>query len=71
MNEKAVVLKRSHDHDEHDDSIVAEVLAFLTSDMQANPANVHPVTQDILDRARELTDGVTVDLDVPLDPEDE
>jgi len=71
MNEKTIVSKRSDDHDEHDDPIVAEVLASLTSDMQANPANVQPVTQDLLDRARDLTDGVTADLAAPLDPEDE
>lgn len=71
MDDKTVVLTRSDNHDEHHDPVVAEFLSFLAADMQANPANVHPVTQDLLNQARALTDGVTVDLDAPLDPEDE
>lgn len=71
MDDKTVVLTRSDENDEHDDPVVAEFLAFLAADMQANPANVQPIAQDLLARARDLTDGVTVDLDVPLDPEDE
>lgn len=34
-------------------------------------AGAHPVPQDLVERGRELTQGVTVDLDEPLDPNDE
>lgn len=68
MNDKIVAPTRS---DDHDDRIVAEFLDFLAADMQANPSNVQPVTQDLLTRARHHTNGVTVDLDAPLDPKDE
>jgi antitoxin PrlF len=71
MDDKTVVLTRSDDGDEHVDPVIDEFLAFLATDMQENPSNVRPVPQDLLTRARDLTDGFTVDLDAPLDPEDE
>lgn len=71
MDDKTVAPTRSGDQEDHDDSIVAEFLDFLAADMQANPSNVQPVTQDLLTRARHHTDGVTVDLEAPLDPKDE
>lgn len=67
-DDNTVVLTRS---DEHDDPVVAEFLAFLEGDMRANPGNVRPVPHDLVARARRLTEGVTVDLDAPLDPDDE
>lgn len=71
MDDKTVAPTRSDDQDDHDDRIVAEFLDFLAADMQANPNNVQPVTEDLLTRARQHTDGITVDLDAPLDPKDE
>lgn len=71
MDDKTVVLTRSEEGDQHGDPIIADFLAFLASDMQENPGNVRPVPQDLLTRARDLTDGVNVDLDAPLDPNDE
>lgn len=71
MDDKTVTPTRSGDQVDHDDRIVAEFLDFLAADMQANPSNVQPVTQDLLTRARHHTNGVTVDLDAPLDPRNE
>ena len=70
MDDKTVVLTRSKDGGEHSDPVIDEFLAFLVADMQENPSNVRPVSPDLLTRARELTDGVTVDLDAPLEPDD-
>lgn len=71
MDDKTVVLTRSENSDEHGDPVIDEFLAFLAADMQENPGSVRTVPQDLLTRARNLTDSVTVDLDSPLDPEDE
>lgn len=56
--------------DDHNDSVVSKFLAFLEADMLEKPGNVRPVPQDLLARARILVEGVAVDLDTPLNPDD-
>jgi len=46
-------------------------LDFLDQDIRQNPHHVKNVPQSLIARARELTRGVEVDLDAPLDPDDE
>lgn len=67
-DDNTVVLTRSTDHD---DPVVSEFLAFLEADMRASAVNIRPVPNDLLTRAGRLTEGVTVDLDAPLDSDDE
>lgn len=65
--DNTVVLTRS---DDHDDSAVSMFLAFLEADMHEKPGNVRPVPQDLLERARILVEGIAVDLETPLNPDD-
>lgn len=65
--DNTVVLTRS---DDHDDSAVSMFLAFLEADMHEKPGNVRPVPQDLLARARILVEGIAVDLEAPLNPDD-
>lgn len=46
-------------------------LHLIAQDLRARPDRVGAVPQDLLARARELADGVEIDLDAPLDPVDE
>lgn len=70
MDDKTVALTRSDDGGERSDPVIDDFLAFLAADMHEDPRNVRPVPQDLLTRARELTDGVTVDLDAPVETDD-
>ena len=70
MDDKTVVLTRSEDGGERSDPVIDDFMAFLATDMQENPSNVRPVRQDLLSRARDLTDGVTIDLDAPVETDD-
>jgi hypothetical protein len=71
MDEKTIVVTRNGDGPVHDGPVIDEFLAFLEADMEANAGNVRPVPQELLTRARDLTDDLTVNLDGPLDPDDE
>src|SRR5690625_5239889 len=52
-------------------SIEEAFLEFLDQDIRQNPHHVKNVPQSLIAHARELTRGVEVDLDAPLDPDDE
>lgn len=66
--DNTVVISRG---DDREAPVVSEFLAFLEADVRANPGNVRPVPQVLLTRARSLTQGVTVEVNAPLDPHDE
>jgi antitoxin PrlF len=51
--------------------VVGKFLAFLARDMEVHPAQVRGINAALLRRARALVKGVKVDLDAPLQPEDE
>jgi len=54
-----------------DDPILGMFLNFLANDIKNNPLHVRSFTQTLIDRANNLTSGVEVDLDAPLNEEDE
>lgn len=65
-----VVLTRA-DATEQDDPVVGKFLAFLARDMEAHPKQIRGIAPILVRRARSLVKGVKVDLDAPLQPEDE
>lgn len=50
-------------------SFVKAFLDFIARDIQENPSNIEPLTEDTYRRASLLTEGMEVDLDEEL-PED-
>lgn len=62
---------RSDDHADHDDLVAMAFLDLLDADAHANPERVRPVPGDLVARARELVEGLAVDLGAPLDAADE
>lgn len=50
-------------------SFVKAFLDFIARDIQKNPSNIEPLTEDTYRRASLLTEGMEVDLDEEL-PED-
>lgn len=62
---------RSDDDAEHDELVAMAFLDLLDADARTNPQRVQPVGEDLVARARELVEGVAVDLGAPLDAADE
>ena len=56
---------------EDEDPVVGKFLNFLAEDMSKNPQNIKPITTELFNRIKSLTDGIEVDLDAPLSEEDE
>lgn len=54
-----------------DDPIIGDFLAFLANDIKINFSHIHAISPDLMTRARNLVSGVEIDLDAPLDDEDE
>lgn len=53
------------------DPAIDSFLALLEDDIKHVPAQVQPVTASQMNSALTLVEGVDVDLDAPLDPDDE
>ena len=53
-----------------DDRAAARFLDFLAADMAKNPHRLRPFDADLLREIEELVDGVEIDLDAPLPPDD-
>lgn len=53
------------------DPAIDSFLALLENDIKRDPARVRPVTVSQYDSAFSLVEGVDVDLDAPLNPDDE
>jgi prlF antitoxin for toxin YhaV_toxin len=51
-----------------EDECVAAFLDLLACEMEKNPQRVQPLDPALLRRVRELTRGLVVDLDAPLNP---
>ena len=56
---------------EKSDPVVEKFLAFLARDMESHPEQIRGISPALLRRARSLVKGVKIDLDAPLQPEDE
>lgn len=54
-----------------EDPVLEGFLNFIAHDIQSDPSNLQPLSQSIKDNIDALTNGVEVDLDAPLDDEDE
>ncbi|MBR5949875.1 MAG: type II toxin-antitoxin system PrlF family antitoxin [Actinomycetaceae bacterium] len=65
-----VVLSRAEEPEEHNAPVLESFLAFLAKDIDEHPERLRPLDMGLLELARELTEGVEVDLNAPL-PEDE
>ena len=50
---------------------VAESLKLILEDLAANPACLKPLDPDLVQRARDLVEGVGIDLNTSLSPLDE
>lgn len=57
--------------DDNEDAVVMMILDLLEKDCVSNPQRIGPVPHSLLARARELVEGVTVDLSAPLHPDDD
>jgi antitoxin PrlF len=55
---------------EQRDPMVAAFLDFIEADARQHPQRVRAVPVDVIDRARELSADVVVDLDAPLDADE-
>jgi len=60
-----VIISRANE----EDPVLGEFLNFLANDINKNPAHVQSLSPDLVNRARQLIAGVEVDLDAPLDDE--
>lgn len=54
-----------------EDPVLGQFLNFLAEDVHTNPEHLGGVDASILERARALSKGVTLDLDEALLPENE
>jgi antitoxin PrlF len=55
---------------EQRDLMVAAFLDFIEADALQHPQRVRAIPVDVIDRGRELSAGVEVDLDAPLDADE-
>lgn len=69
LEDGTVFIERKDVADENSDPVIWNFLAFLEADMAASPTNIRPLSQVLLDRSADLTEGVEVDLDAPLENE--
>lgn len=53
------------------DALTLAVLALVDRDIRADPESIGPIPQTLIDRARDLTRGVEVDLAARLEADDE
>ena len=64
-----VLLSRAENNDQ--DPVLVSFLSFLANDLQKHPEHLRAATPELLSRIQELVGSVEVDLDAPLDEEDE
>jgi len=62
-----VVLSRA----DEDDPILTDFLNFLANDIKAHPEHIKPINSALFNRANSLIADMKVDLDAPLNEEDE
>lgn len=54
-----------------EDPILGRFLTFLANDIKNNPSHIRSFSQTLIDRANNLTSGIEIDLDAPLNEKDE
>ncbi len=54
-----------------DDPVIGDFLNFLANDIKNNPSHIQSFSQTLIDRARNLTTDVEIDLNAPLDEKDD
>jgi len=54
-----------------DDPVLGDFLTFIAKDIKNNPSNVKNISPTLINRARSLTTDVEIDLDAPLNDQDE
>lgn len=69
LPEGDVLLRRASDAVE--DPAIGAFLTFLAHDISQNPGHVRALDASLRAKLRELVDGVELDLDAALSPEDE
>ena len=62
-----VLLSRANE----EDPVLDKFLLFLANDIENNPGHIRSISAAVMKRAQNLTAGMTVDLDSPLDDKDE
>lgn len=66
MPDGTVIIVPKQAEDEEDPAI-AKFLAFLARDIEQNPQNLVPLTQEMLDEIDDLVGDMDIDLDAPLE----
>ncbi|MCP9841510.1 type II toxin-antitoxin system PrlF family antitoxin [Synechococcus sp. J7-Johnson] len=66
-----VVLERHVPVSSSDDPALAPFLALLAGDIAAHPERLRPVNADLAARLNDLVGSIEVDLDAPLDEEED
>jgi antitoxin PrlF len=66
MPDGTVVIEPKMDEPE-EDPVIAKFLEFLERDIANNPQNLVPFDKALMDEVEELTAGVEVDMDAPLE----
>ena len=64
-----VLLSRADMNDQ--DPVLGSFLSFLANDIQRHPERLRAATPELVSRIQGLVGGIDIDLDVPLDDEDE
>jgi antitoxin PrlF len=64
-----VMLSRAEDNET--DPVMDSFLDFIASDIQSHPERVAAVSNDFVNRVQQAVKGVEVDLNAPLDDEDD
>ena len=54
-----------------DDPVIGRFLDFLSQDLAHHPERLRSIDAALVDRLRMLASDVAIDLDAPLDPDDE
>lgn len=67
----SVILSRWEDDFEESDPVLVKFLDFLEQDMTKNPHEIKPMTSTMANRIKSLVGNLTVDLEAPLDDEEE
>jgi len=72
MADGTVVIAKKDDADALDDGdpVIEKFLAFLAQDMADHPQRIRSFPANLLGRAKDLVQGMEVDLDAPLPDED-
>lgn len=56
---------------DHQDPVLGGFLSFLANDIQRHPEHLRAATPELVSRIQGLVGGIDVDLDAPLNDEDE